>query len=71
MLVGDDGQDKNDSGEVVTPWAMEMTLWDTVTNEMTTVPHPPGYDDHDTLRFVFKRSLITHFSKIYFTLRAS
>ena len=52
MLVGDDGQDK-DGDVVVTPWAMEMTLWDTVTNEMTTVPHPPGYDDHDTLRFVF------------------
>ena len=46
ILVGDDGQDK-DGDVVVTPWAMEMTLWDTVTNEMTLVPHPPGYDGDD------------------------
>ena len=46
ILVGDEGQDK-DGDVVITPWAMEMTLWDTVTNEMTLVPHPPGYDGDD------------------------
>ena len=62
MLVGDTGQDK-DGATVITPWAMEMTLWDTVTNEMTLIPHPPGYDgDSDTYRFVFQRKLFTkHF----------
>ena len=49
ILVGDEGQDK-DGDVVITPWAMEMTLWDTVTNEMTLVPQPPGYDDQNTTR---------------------
>jgi len=51
VILGDTGQDK-DGATVITPWAMEMTLWDTVTNEMTLIPHPPGYDgDSDTYRF--------------------
>ena len=58
MLVGDSSQDW-DGATVITPWAMEMTLWDTVTNEMTLIPHPPGIDTnhddggvHDDMRFV-------------------
>ena len=33
-----------------------MELWDTVTNEMTNVSHPPGFED---LRF-FKPSMATY-----------
>jgi len=65
VILGDDGRDKYDNGTIKTSWAMEMTLWDTVTNEMTLIPHPPGIDNnhedggvHDDMRF-FRPTMAT------------
>ena len=72
--MGDDGRDKYDNGTIKTSWAMEMTLWDTVTNEMTLIPHPPGIDTnhedddgsvHEDMRFVQWCALENQQSQIY------
>ena len=42
ILVGDDNKNDPGDGEV---YAMEMALWDTITNTITLVPHPPGYEN--------------------------
>merc|ERR1712080_29431 len=42
-------------GDNSDPLPFEMELWDTVTNEVTLVPHPPGYED---IRF-FRPTIVT------------
>jgi hypothetical protein len=60
VILGDDGRRKEEDGGGVIiiheNFAHEMILWDTVTNEVTTVAHPPGYDTNT--RF-FRPSIAT------------
>jgi len=39
-IIGDDNSGPGDAD-----FSFEMTLWDTVTNDITVVAHPPGYED--------------------------
>ena len=43
-------------GDNSAPYPFEMALWDTVTNEISMVSHPPGYE---TYRF-FRPTMVTH-----------
>jgi len=55
LILGDDGRRKQ-GDEILENYAHEMVLWDTVTNEVTTAEHPPGYDNNT--RF-FRPSIAT------------
>jgi hypothetical protein len=37
-------------GDNSAPLPFEIELWDTVTNEVTLAPHPPGYHEETVLR---------------------
>ena len=37
-------------GDNTPPYPFEMELWDTITNEITKVPHPPGYENYRFFR---------------------
>jgi len=51
-ILGDDNKNDPGDGEV---YAMEMALWDTITNTITLVPHPPGYENLRLFRPIIKK----------------
>ena len=56
-------------GDNSSPYTFEMELWDTVTNVITTVPHPPGYENSRFFRPVLatfdENSIILAGSKVF------
>ena len=57
-------------GDNSRPFAFKMELWNTVTNEITKVPHPPGYNNNRFHRPVMAtyndNSIILTGSKMFF-----